>query len=220
MNKNEKYFYIVDYKISLLLKEHGFDEPCEDYYRDGELMLDKSGYCDSYDKMHYILNGNCLAPNYTQITEWYEHNHDIILHTIYDRIYDKYSFYIEEKSTSKILIDFRYKELYLNRFTALNNAIIEAFKIIGDVDTTKHYSDETLIDWMDNWLEYYRKYGESHYSDTKECKLVEIYYDKILTRVLDEVADDIFNNSENEFYTTKQEDDFIENISERISGIY
>ena len=52
------------------------------------------------------------------------------------------------------------------------------------------YSDSDLKDRVNYWLDHYTKYGESHYADTKDCRLFEIYCDKRLDRVLNELEID------------------------------
>jgi len=49
------------------------------------------------------------------------------------------------------------------------------------------YSDSDLIDRVNYWLDHYKKYGDSHYSDTQDFRILEIYWDKILDRVLNEL---------------------------------
>lgn len=49
------------------------------------------------------------------------------------------------------------------------------------------YSDADLQDRVNHWLDHYTKYGESHYADTKDWRILEIYWDKILDRVLNEL---------------------------------
>jgi hypothetical protein len=49
------------------------------------------------------------------------------------------------------------------------------------------YSDADLQDRVNHWLDHYTRYGESHYVDTKDWRILEIYWDKILDRVLNEL---------------------------------
>ena len=49
------------------------------------------------------------------------------------------------------------------------------------------YSDADLQDRVNHWLDHYTKYGESHYADTKDWRILEIYWDRILDRVLNEL---------------------------------
>lgn len=49
------------------------------------------------------------------------------------------------------------------------------------------YTDLDLQDRVNYWLDHYTKYGESHYTDTKDWRILEIYWDKILDRVLNEL---------------------------------
>ena len=61
-------------------------------------------------------------------------------------------------------------------------------------------TDEQLeIDFL-YWLDHYIKNGEKHYSDTREERIIELYYDNILDRVL-------------ENYTEEESDEIIDRIS-------
>ena len=49
------------------------------------------------------------------------------------------------------------------------------------------YSDADLQDRVEHWLDYYTKYGDRHYADTKDWKIFEIYFGVILEKVLEEL---------------------------------
>jgi uncharacterized protein (DUF2236 family) len=67
------------------------------------------------------------------------------------------------------------------------------------------YSDADLQDRVNHWLDHYTKYGESHYADTKDWRILEIYWDRILDRVL------------NELEITDEE---VEPMADRISALF
>jgi len=67
------------------------------------------------------------------------------------------------------------------------------------------YADADLESRVNHWLDHYTIYGESHYSDTKDWKIMEIYWDKILDRVL------------NELEITEEE---VEPMADRISALF
>lgn len=46
---------------------------------------------------------------------------------------------------------------------------------------------ETNFYW---WLDHYNSCGDSHYSDTPDWKIREIYFDKIVDRLLEELPED------------------------------
>jgi hypothetical protein len=48
-------------------------------------------------------------------------------------------------------------------------------------------SDSKLENMIEYWINHYTKNGDSHYSDTKESRIIEIYWDKILDRVIEDV---------------------------------
>jgi hypothetical protein len=49
------------------------------------------------------------------------------------------------------------------------------------------FSDGQLEDMINYWLDYYTANGDSHYSDTPDWKIREIYWDKIVSRVIEDV---------------------------------
>lgn len=67
------------------------------------------------------------------------------------------------------------------------------------------YSDADLQYRVNHWLDHYTKYGESHYADTKDWRILEIYWDEILYRVL------------NELEITDEE---VEPMADRISALF
>ena len=56
-----------NYKLSLLLKQHGFNEPCEaDYFCE-----DSNGVMIGIPKYNeYMINGHCCAPSQAQALKW------------------------------------------------------------------------------------------------------------------------------------------------------
>jgi uncharacterized protein (DUF2236 family) len=67
------------------------------------------------------------------------------------------------------------------------------------------YSDADLQDMVNYWFDHYTRYGESHYADTKDWRIFEIYWDRILDRVL------------NELEITDEE---VEPMADRISALF
>jgi hypothetical protein len=49
------------------------------------------------------------------------------------------------------------------------------------------FSDGQLEDMINYWLDHYTANGDSHYSDTPDWKIREIYWDKIVSRVIEDV---------------------------------
>jgi hypothetical protein len=49
------------------------------------------------------------------------------------------------------------------------------------------FSDGQLEDMINYWLDHYTGNGDSHYSDTPDWKIREIYWDKIVNRVIEDV---------------------------------
>ena len=49
------------------------------------------------------------------------------------------------------------------------------------------FSDAELENKINYWLDHYTANGDSHYSDTKDWRIREIYWDKIVDRVIEDV---------------------------------
>jgi hypothetical protein len=49
------------------------------------------------------------------------------------------------------------------------------------------FSDGQLEDMINYWLDHYTANGDSHYGDTPDWKIREIYWDKIVSRVIEDV---------------------------------
>jgi hypothetical protein len=49
------------------------------------------------------------------------------------------------------------------------------------------FSDAELEDMMNTWFDHYQANGESHYSDTPDFRIREIYWDKVVDRVIEDV---------------------------------
>ena len=49
------------------------------------------------------------------------------------------------------------------------------------------FSDSELENLINYWLDHYTANGDSHYSDTKDWRIREIYWDKIVDRVIEDV---------------------------------
>lgn len=56
--------------------------------------------------------------------------------------------------------------------------------------------DEELQDSANFWLDHYKQVGEKHYEDTPDWKIVELYFDKIVDRVLQDLPE--MSDEENE----------------------
>jgi len=46
-------------------------------------------------------------------------------------------------------------------------------------------TDKELTENFNWWLDHYTKNGDKHYSDTKDWKIIELYYDLIIDRVFE-----------------------------------
>ena len=53
------------------------------------------------------------------------------------------------------------------------------------------FSDGQLEDMINYWHDHYTAIGDSHYSDTPDWKIREIYWDKIVSRVIEDVYTEI-----------------------------
>jgi len=49
------------------------------------------------------------------------------------------------------------------------------------------FSDADLENMINHWLDHYTKNGDSHYDDSPDWRIREIYWDKIVDRVIEDV---------------------------------
>jgi len=73
----------------------------------------------------------------------------------------------------------------MNKEQNLENSTEQALTI--PVVVCSAFSDAQLEDMINYWLDHYTANGDSHYSDTKDWKIREIYWDKIVSRVIEDV---------------------------------
>lgn len=52
-------------------------------------------------------------------------------------------------------------------------------------------TDEELESMINFWLDHYINNGDSHYLDTKEDRIREIYWEKIIDRVIDDNGEEM-----------------------------
>lgn len=67
------------------------------------------------------------------------------------------------------------------------------------------YSDDELIERVNELVVYYTNNGDSHYDDTKDWRILEIYWNRILDKLLNDLEID------------EQE---VEQMSERITNLF
>ena len=60
-------------------------------------------------------------------------------------------------------------------------------------------TDKELVENFNWWLNYYKKNGDKHYSDTPDWKITELYYDLIIDRVFENLP--MMNDEEIETIT-------------------
>jgi hypothetical protein len=139
----------IPYKLSLLAKEKGFDEPCFGFYdtqRDEFWLMESYPYL--YDKSRkplafkQVLNCDVTAPLYQQLIDWFREKHNIHI-KIDDFINNdkgewdyevvKVGTGIDEKGNYVPLIPYSSEDTErenLSYYETLNKAIEEAFKLI------------------------------------------------------------------------------------------
>jgi hypothetical protein len=49
------------------------------------------------------------------------------------------------------------------------------------------FSDLELENMMNTWFDHYKANGESHYNDTQDFRIREIYWDKVVDKVIEDV---------------------------------
>jgi hypothetical protein len=61
------------------------------------------------------------------------------------------------------------------------------------------FTDATLEDMINHWLNHYTSNGDSHYSDTPDWKIREIYWDKIVDRVIQDLDTELSDEEIDKF---------------------
>jgi hypothetical protein len=61
------------------------------------------------------------------------------------------------------------------------------------------FTDDEIRNMVDNWFDHYRNVGDSHHQDTPDFRIIEVYWDKVIDRLLDDLGIEL---------TDKQIDDF------------
>lgn len=61
------------------------------------------------------------------------------------------------------------------------------------------FSDATLEEMIDYWLNHYTANGDSHYNDTPDWKIREIYWDKIVDRVIQDLDTELSDEEIDKF---------------------
>lgn len=62
-----------------------------------------------------------------------------------------------------------------------------------------NFSDSELETMMDNWFDHYQNVGDSHYVDTPDFRIREIYWDKVVDRVIEDVNIEMTDNEIEQF---------------------
>ncbi len=133
----------LNYKLSLLAKEKGFDEPCFAGYNDGGVLLFYHPNDDAYtstDIEEYDFKGlmdweNISAPLYQQIIDFFREKHNI--HIVIDDgpedLGYSYIIYYYMSRGQRVKEGFGHNEenkIEYTYYQALDKAIEEAFKLI------------------------------------------------------------------------------------------
>jgi len=68
------------------------------------------------------------------------------------------------------------------------------------------FSNDELENMMSTWFDHYQANGESHYSDTPDFRIREIYWDRVVGRVIEDV-------------NTEMTDEEIERFCDRLADL-
>jgi len=61
------------------------------------------------------------------------------------------------------------------------------------------FSDADLENMINHWLDHYTNNGDSHYSDSPDWRIREIYWEKIVDRVIEDVNTEMTDEEINRF---------------------
>lgn len=71
--------------------------------------------------------------------------------------------------------------IHLQRKYKINNILEKKF-IVNDF-----FTDEKLIELMNNLFDYYKNNGSFHFKDEQDYVIIRIYYDRMLEKIIDDV---------------------------------
>lgn len=90
---------------------------------------------------------------------------------------------LADEMTDKQLSDFAStKEKGLPTKVKENKLVLKFNEFINE---DKNYSDNELIELMKEQFDYYKKFGDRHNKNMSDEKIMEIYYDQALEKVLE-----------------------------------
>ena len=132
MNKIEPQY--VTFEMAKLLKEKGFDVPCQYLYVDGtyRVNFEKEGelFNNKYPSIQ-IPNDWCLAPEIWQVVEWLRLKYGIWIQVNITRYGIFYCNILENQKTKNIDIPMTYEMVsQLNDFTLPQKAYLAAFDYV------------------------------------------------------------------------------------------
>jgi len=125
----------IPYKLAVIAKEKGFDEPCFMYYDSNDKSLDdfhSNEIIPPFTLEKFSGTGYLPCPLYQQIVDWFREKHKLLIEVnfngdeIFYFIIRKHEVYGEELHKS-------YDEDFhgsVDYYRTLNKAIEEAFKLI------------------------------------------------------------------------------------------
>lgn len=129
-----------NYELSLLTKEHGFDEECLGHYTSEKELLTVINYSEVDANILDMIKKNfnssgymkemCKAPLYQQLTQWFREKHGIHIHICYFIETIKWNADIYDISKEYSLMNIP-MSLQSNTYQeALTQALFESFKLI------------------------------------------------------------------------------------------
>ena len=124
-----KYLF-VPYEIAIVAKSQGFNEPCLAYYERQQLS-NIVEYSNSKLRQENLINGQCLAPTYQQLFDWFREKHDRYLCYTYRNDDGQWLIWFERVSSEDVEYTIHEHSSY---YEALNKALEEAFKVINIED--------------------------------------------------------------------------------------
>lgn len=116
----------LPYHLAVIAKEKGFTGKCLGFYGRSFPLYNFDNF---YLQDRQIFGGDikCNAPLYQQIVDWFREEHKIFVNVLQE---DTYYADLEDIPFTKTLLDGRQNYGYSHYYSALNNAVEEAFKLI------------------------------------------------------------------------------------------
>jgi len=116
-----------------------------------------------------------------------------------------YTKFIIEGDFKKIELTQLLEEYHKTKIIEMNKYLLDTYgKQLRQyppkkIKNTISYSDQELTDMINEGVEHYKRNGDSHYIDTNDDRILEIYWLKIVDRIIDSIDQELTDDDIEEF---------------------